>query len=228
MLNVERRPIQLHEDICASTQHSTSNIQHSPFTHQQIMQTNLRTTARLLLLCLLLAGLAAGGEGLWIYAKARVAQVLLEISWRSALAGERVKPWPWADTRAIARLTIERDGAGIIVLAGASGRTMAFGPGHLDGTALPGDAGNCVITAHRDTHFAALRSVGPGDILTLQRPDGRNIRYRVQATRVVNKSDTSVLRQDGRTRLTLITCYPFDAIRPGTPLRWVVVAQKVG
>ena len=187
----------------------------------------LRTATRTLLAVVLLAGLTAGGEGLWIYAKAKLAQLLLEISWRSALAGEQLRPWPWADTRAIARLTIERDGATIIVLAGASGRTMAFGPGHLDGTALPGDSGNCVITAHRDTHFAPLRYVGPGDILTLQRPDGVTVRYRVQSTRVVPKTDTSVLRQDARTRLTLITCYPFDAIRPGTPLRWVVVAQKV-
>jgi len=187
----------------------------------------LRTFARTLLVALLLAGIATGGEGFWIYAKAKLAQLLLEISWRSALAGQRLKPWPWADTRAIARLTIERDGAAIIVLAGASGRTMAFGPGHLDGTAMPGDAGNCVITAHRDTHFARLRYIEPGDIVTLQRPDGRNIRYRVQATRVVRQNDTSVLQQDARTRLTLITCYPFDAIRPGTPLRWVVIAQKV-
>ena len=192
------------------------------------MKATVRTFGQPLLAALLLAGLATGGEGLWMYAKAKLAQILLEMSWRSALAGERVKPWPWADTRAIARLTIERGGAAIIVLAGASGRTMAFGPGHLDGTAMPGDAGNCVITAHRDTHFAPLRYVGPGDILTLQRPDGSSVRYRVQATRVVSKSDTSVLRQDARTKLTLITCYPFDAVRPGTPLRWVVVAQKLG
>lgn len=191
------------------------------------MTTYIRNLTRSFLVCVLLAGMAVGGEGLWIYAKAKLAQLLLEISWRSALAGEQLKPWPWADTHAIARLTIERDGAAVIVLAGASGRTMAFGPGHLDGTAMPGDAGNCVITAHRDTHFALLRYIGPGDILTLQRPDGQTVRYRVQATRVIRKNDTSVLRQDARTRLTLITCYPFDAVRPGTPLRWVVIAQKV-
>lgn len=208
-----------------SIQHSTLNIRHS--TLSSPAKARMKSILRTLFATLLLAGLATGGEGVWMYAKAKLAQVLLEMSWRSALAGERVKPWPWADTRAIARLTIERGGAAIIVLAGASGRTMAFGPGHLDGTAMPGDAGNCVITAHRDTHFAPLRYVGPGDILTLQRPDGRSVRYRVQATRVVSKSDTSVLRQDARTRLTLITCYPFDAVRPGTPLRWVVVAQKV-
>jgi sortase A len=166
----------------------------------------LKSATRTIAAVALLAGLTTTGDGLWIYAKAKLAQLLLEISWRSALAGEQLRPWPWADTRAIARLTIERGGATIIVLAGASGRTMAFGPGHLDGTAMPGDAGNCVITAHRDTHFAPLRYIGPGDILTLQRPDGVTFRYRVQATRVVPKTDTSVLRQDARTRLTLITC----------------------
>jgi sortase A len=212
----------------ALIKHSTFNIEHSTFAFRNAAaMPTLKNATRTLLAVALLAGLTTGGEGLWIYAKAKLAQLLLEISWRSALAGEELRPWPWADTRAIARLTIERGGATIIVLAGASGRTMAFGPGHLDGTAMPGDSGNCVITAHRDTHFASLRCVGPGDILPLQRPDGVTIRYRVQATRVVPKTDTSVLRQDARTRLTLITCYPFDAIRPGTPLRWVVIAQKV-
>src|SRR5437660_5522140 len=193
--NRRRRP---HSTL--NTQHSTFNIEHSTFalSNEPAMPT-LKNATRTILAVALLAGLTAGGEGLWIYAKAKLAQLLLELSWRSALAGEQLRPWPWADTRAIARLTIERGGATIIVLAGASGRTMAFGPGHLDGTAMPGDSGNCVITAHRDTHFAPLRYVGPGDILTLQRPDGHTIRYRVQATRVVPRSEehTSELQSRG-------------------------------
>lgn len=193
----------------------------------QPWQTRSRRIARTLLACVLLTGMVVGGEGLWIYAKARLAQLLLDLSWRSELSGYPVKPWPWADTHPLAKLTIDRDGSQIIVLAGASGRTMAFGPGHLDGSALPGQPGNCVITAHRDTHFAPLRYVGPGEVITLQRIDGRILRYRVTATRVVRKQDTSVLRQDGRDRLTLITCYPFDAIRPGTPLRYIVVAERI-
>jgi sortase (surface protein transpeptidase) len=28
-------------------------------------------------------------------------------------------------------------------------------------------------------------------------------------------------------QLTLITCYPFDAVRPGTALRYVVIADLV-
>lgn len=187
----------------------------------------MRNVLRFVAVTLLLAGLLAGGEGTWIYLKAKLAQLLLEISWRSERAGQRLKPWPWADTYPVAKLTIERDGSEVIVLAGASGRTMAFGPGHLDGTPMPGDNGNCVITAHRDTHFAALQFVGPGDRIMLERPDGRRVEYLVKATRVVRKQDTSVIRQDGRPRLTLITCYPFDAIRPGTPLRYVVVAERI-
>ena len=177
---------------------------------------------------LLLTGAALGAQGGWIYGKAKLAQLLLEMSWRSALAGRgEIKPWPWADTHPIARLQIEGDGGHIIVLAGASGRTMAFGPGHVDGSAMPGDRGNCVITAHRDTHFAPLRYVMPGDVLALQRVDGQTARYEVKGVRVVPKWDTSVMNQDERSRLTLITCYPFDAVMSGGPLRYVVMAEKV-
>jgi sortase A len=186
----------------------------------------MKKIARSVAASFLLAGLLVGGEGLWIYAKAKLAQMLLELSWRSEQSGRRMRPWPWADTHPVAKLRIERDGSEIIVLAGASGRTMAFGPGHLDGTPGPGEPGNCVITAHRDTHFAALQYVQPGDRITVERRDGRSVRYLVKATRIVEKHDTSVLTQDGRTRLTLITCYPFDAVRPGTPLRYVVMAEK--
>lgn len=177
---------------------------------------------RALLALSICAGLALAAEGAWIPAKAKLAQVLLGVSWKS---GGSVKPWPWADTRAIAKLTIDRDT--VIVLSGASGRTMAFGPGHLDGSAMPGDAGNCVITAHRDTHFSALRYVVAGDVLTLERPRGVVSHYEVVDTRVVDKSDTSVLAPTGDERLTLITCYPFNSVIPGGPLRYVVVANRI-
>lgn len=170
----------------------------------------------------MLAGLAMAAEGAWIPAKAKLAQMLLGVSWQT---GGAVKPWPWADTRALAKLTIDRDA--VIVLSGASGRTMAFGPGHLDGSAMPGAQGNCVITAHRDTHFAALRYVIPGDVLTLERPRGVVTRYEVMETAVVDKNDTTVLEPTGDERLTLITCYPFNTVIPGGPLRYVVIANKL-
>ena len=44
-------------------------------------------------------GLALCVQGLWIPAKAALAQVLLERAFeRSVATGRPVKPWPWADT----------------------------------------------------------------------------------------------------------------------------------
>lgn len=178
---------------------------------------------------LVVAGALSSGHGAWLYAKAQLAQVLLERAWARTLHGERdVKPWTWADTWPVARIEFPRQRRSYIVLAGASGRTMAFGPGHVDGTAQPEAIGNCVISAHRDTQFAVLRDVEIGEEIVLQVRDGRSVRYRVQQRRVVKSRDTWVLEPSRGRMLTLITCYPFDAIRPGGPLRYVVVASAVG
>ena len=95
------------------------------------------------LLTMLMAGLLAIGcwqlgEGSWIYAKAGLAQFLLQRAWCRALAGEAMpKPWPWADTWPVARLRMQHPSVDLIVLAGAYGRTLAFGPGHVTSSALP-------------------------------------------------------------------------------------------
>ena len=166
------------------------------------------------------------GEGGYIYAKAKLAQVLLDDAWSRTLHGEQhAKPWRWADTWPIAKIEFPRQHQTFIVLSGASGRTMAFGPGHIDGTAAPGEVGNCVISAHRDTQFAVLRDVAAGDPIVIQSRDGRTLRYRVRELRIVDYRDTSVLAPAAGQTLTLITCYPFDAVVPGGPLRYVVVAM---
>ena len=55
--------------------------------------------------------------------------------------------------------------ADLIVLAGGSGRTLAFGPGHLSASAMPGQVGNMIIAGHRDTHFQFLQKVEVGELL---------------------------------------------------------------
>ena len=176
----------------------------------------------LILLGLGVALLAAGGR---IYAKAVLAQLLLHRAWaRTQATGAPSKPWPWADTWPVARLAAPRQGIDLIVLAGVSGRTLAFGPGHLPGSAPPGEPGNTVLSGHRDTQFRFLKDVVPGDEIRLMTPDGRDRRYVVTGTRVVREDDTSVLDDDGWPRLTLVTCFPFDAVVPGGPLRYVVEA----
>lgn len=183
------------------------------------------TAARTLVLLLAAAGLLLAARGLWIPAKAVLAQGLLAAAWERAAGGEaRPRPWPWADTWPVARLTLPGR-APLVVLAGASGRTLAFGPGHVDGSAAPGEAGNVVVAGHRDTHFRALAGLAAGEELVLEAPGGAARRYRVRETAVVDHRDTRPLLPSASSRLTLVTCWPFDAVRPGGPLRWVVVAD---
>jgi sortase A len=180
-----------------------------------------------LLIACFAAGLWQLGQGLTIHAKARLAQYLIADAWHKTLAGQRaVKPWPWADTWPVARLQVS--GEALYVLAGADGRAIAFGPGHVHGTPLPGTPGNSVIGGHRDTHFALLRDLKPDDAIRVQRADGTWQSYRVSETRVVDKRDVQVARNHGATRLTLVTCWPFDAVRAGGPQRYVVSALAVG
>ncbi len=186
------------------------------------------TLPKILLAFLPLYGLWLFGHGAWIHAKAELAQVLLQSAWTATLQGQKeVKPWPWADTWPVGQLTVPGLGQHRIVLAGASGASLAFGPGHLFNTAQPGTAGNCVIVGHRDTHFDFIQALKKGDHILLQSASNITLRYQVSATLVVHENSYDVLAQGLDDRLTLITCYPFDAIRPGGPLRYVVIAKPV-
>ncbi|MBW2244056.1 MAG: class GN sortase [Deltaproteobacteria bacterium] len=162
----------------------------------------------------------------WIPAKARLAQLLLAHAWeRTQAEGVDVRPWPWADTHPVAKLSVPRLGIERMVLAGISGRTMAFGPGHYDGSAQPGTADNIVLAGHRDTHFAFLRELAAGDEIHLEASGGTRQLFRVEETQVLHESQASVMEPTGRAELTLITCFPFDAVVPGGPLRFVVRAR---
>jgi len=172
------------------------------------------------------SGLWVGSQGAWLYAKAIAAQCLLELAWvRTSAAADHAAPWPWADTWPVARL--EMPGApDLIVLSGVSGRTLAFGPGHMAGSALPGHLGHSVISAHRDTHFRFLRDLRPGSRLRIERPDRQRVDYEVIAVEVMDSEREVLLRNDAPGRwLTLVTCYPFDAVVPGGPLRYLVQAR---
>ena len=173
------------------------------------------------------AGLWQVGAGLYIPAKAVLAQLLLERAWARTLDGDPdARPWPWADTRPVARLEVARLGIDMIVQEGASGRVMAFGPGRMAGSAAIGDWGVAVLAAHRDTHFSFLRHLVPGDRFTLQTPDGHVRAYRVAGGEVADHRDVRIRAAARGTTIALVTCYPFDAIVPGGPLRYVVLAVE--
>ena len=162
-------------------------------------------------------------DALWIPVKAELAQHLLERAWLRTLAGEpNAKPWPWADTRAIAILEVPRLGLREIVLEGSSGRNLAFGP-TLVNTGRLDQSSDRILSGHRDTHFSFLKELKTGDLLRLRTTT--EIRdYRVSWQEAVDSRQQQLVIDDSVDRLTLLTCYPFDTTSAGGPLRWVVTA----
>jgi len=178
--------------------------------------------------CVLCLGFWQLGEGAYIPAKAWLAQELMQRAWRLAASGhEQSKPWPWADTWPVARLSAMAGDVDLIVLEGGSGRTLAFGPGHLSASVLPGERGNAVIAGHRDTHFRFLQYLEVGEPLVLELANGRRHLYRVSHIDVIDSRRGSLLLDTDESVLSLVTCYPFDAIEPGGPMRYVVTARMV-
>lgn len=168
-----------------------------------------------------------GLSGIWIHAKAALAQVLLASAWAQSDHGRRTeRPWPWADIAPIARLSVPRLHQDLIVLNGDSGQALAFGPGWTPGSARPASPGLSVISAHRDTQFRFLKALRPGDLIQVDGPGGHG-NYRVRASRVVDSRHSRLPDPASNDGLWLVTCYPFDAVIPGGPLRYVVQAERI-
>jgi hypothetical protein len=113
---------------------------------------------RVVVSCLLCLGFWQFGHGAYIPAKAWVAQELMQRAWRRAENGdERPAPWPWADTWPVAKLSAKGGDIELIVLAGGSGRTLAFGPGHLSAAisyrAYPRDSATSALPMRRKAVF---------------------------------------------------------------------------
>ena len=170
-------------------------------------------------------GLVFLGEGLWIRAKAELAQILLERAFvKSIVTGGPVKPWHWADTWPVARISVPRLATSSIALAGGSGQALAFGPGHLDRTPLPGERGTAVFAAHRDTHFRFLGKLKPGDEIKVTRADGLTFTYQMTRAEIVRWDQSNIDAGAQGYNLALATCWPLDGTFRG-PLRYVVHAR---
>ena len=182
------------------------------------------TRAALVGALILLPGSFLVARAAWVKAKGEVGEVLIDRALDATLKDGKVRrPWSWADMHPVARITVPRLGIERPVLSNATGSALAFGIGHIDGTAVPGAAGNCVLAGHRDSWAAFLADVREGDDVVVE-THGRRVVYRVAATRVVRFDDASVLRDDGLDRLTLVTCFPFRGWLH-SPWRYVVLAE---
>lgn len=188
----------------------------------------ITTIIIVLLFCLSLWQL---GSASWIQGKAMVAQQLLNVSWNATLNDRKDnteikhKPWPWADTWPVAKLTVPQYNIEQIVLAGDSGNSLAFAPGYSFASAAPNTSGTTVISGHRDTHFAFLKKLNINDVLFIETAEKINA-YRIYDFKIVDSRSFNIDDTHAEQTLLLVTCYPFETLVPGGPLRYLVYAKK--
>lgn len=123
------------------------------------------------------------------------------------------------------RLAFPARGDRFIVFNGASQQNLLLGPARLEGSGIPGENGNVIIAAHRDTHFRVLKDVKKGEEITLEYQD-RKFRYCIEALQVVRPTDDRFYRPTQDAVLTLVTCYPFSYFG-AAPRRYIVRAVLV-
>jgi sortase A len=128
------------------------------------------------------------------------------------------------DGAPVARLVIPRLDLDEIVLEGIEADELNAEPGHLTGSAYPGEDGNAVISAHRDRHFNHLDALGVGDTIVTESGTHHDS-WVVVAKRVVGK-DERVLFPTTDATLTLTTCWPIRYLGPA-PERLIVTAKPI-
>jgi LPXTG-site transpeptidase (sortase) family protein len=125
----------------------------------------------------------------------------------------------------LTRVSIPKINLDVIVVEGTNHKSLRLGPGHLKNTPVPGEPGNSVISAHRDTFFRHIYELNKGDLIDVRR-NGRTYTFEVTGKKIVEPDDLSVVKNTADARLTLITCYPTYYIGPA-PERLVIFAKLV-
>jgi len=123
----------------------------------------------------------------------------------------------------LGQFDVPRLGLSYVLLEGTDARTLNRSVGHVEGTGLPGSAGNISIAGHRDRHFRKLEWIQRDDQIVLTSRDGAHYVYRVEWSRVFKPGDIQVLDASHGPAITLITCFPFEYVG-SAPLRLIVRA----
>ena len=115
-----------------------------------------------------------------------------------------------ADGQPIGIIDIPAIGANYVVVQGTDTSDLVLGPGHYDGTPLPGQPGNAAIAGHRTTYlhpFYNLNELVAGDPIYVTTTQGR-FEYSVLQVNVVSPNDVAILNPTPTPELTLTTCNP--------------------
>lgn len=123
------------------------------------------------------------------------------------------------------KIMIEKIGVVAPIYQGDVEQILCKGAGHYYGSALPGEGSNVVISAHRNTQFAHLGELVPGDIVTLDTTAGK-FEYEMLDFVIFPDYDQQYIASTPDEVLTLLTCYPFDFIG-ASPNRYVVRCRLI-
>lgn len=191
------------------------------------MKVSKRATLTAVAAALFVAGAVPFSGAALMKGKAMLGDVLLAVAWHRTMAtGEPVKPWPGADVELAAKLSFPRMEKTVVVLNSAMSEAMAWGVGHVEGTAAPGAPGLAAFGGHNDSHFAFLEHVKPDDKIILETSDGIRQPYRVIDGYVVDsRSWRFPLVHGGPSRLALSTCWPFGS--QAEHMRFILFADPV-
>ena len=111
-----------------------------------------------------------------------------------------------------------------VIAEGVGDDELDAGPGHLPGSASPGEPGNAVISAHRDRHFHSLGRVVIGDTVITETRTARTT-WVIVGRRVVGRYQPSLF-PSAEPELTLTTCWPIRYIGPA-PDRLILTAKPI-
>jgi sortase A len=192
------------------------------------MTYSVKALVRIVLISgLTLLGVIQLGQGSYIKMKAVAADLLITKTWINREEGAMpVKPWPWADTWVAGRIDVPRLEVEQLVMKDLSGESLAFGPGILD--SLPSESSYNLIAGHRDTHFDFVVDLVDGDVINFVGHDGKHQSYEVVNTRIFDSRDGPLLIEPDDSGLMLVTCWPFESLHSGGPLRYLVEAIPAG
>jgi LPXTG-site transpeptidase (sortase) family protein len=107
----------------------------------------------------------------------------------------------------VAKMSVPAAGYSAVVREGVSSRILDEGPGHLPGSALPGEPGNDVIAGHNGFWWR-FGSLHPGDVVAVTSTTGKRTVYAIRSEEVVAPQDVTVAAPTAVDRLTLLTCWP--------------------
>lgn len=111
------------------------------------------------------------------------------------------------------------------IYQGTTDAELAKGVGHYAKSVLPGQNDNSVLSGHRTTVFNKLGQLKRGQLILVKTSAG-TFTYKVRATRIVLKTDRTVIVPTAGAVLTLTTCYPFNNVG-ATKHAYVVSADLV-